>query len=101
MVFGFMVVARLLLLVRVVGRLPAPVSRAYAWLLDAAAVPFHQINYYGSFAAATVFNRRRMAAECDRVIARLHQKLAAEPEMNFALEMHFPVRWGPRSSRTG
>ena len=36
MVFGFMVVARLLPLVRVLGRLPAPVGRSYAWLLDAA-----------------------------------------------------------------
>ena len=34
MVFGFMVVARLLPLVRVLGRLPAPVSRSYAWLLE-------------------------------------------------------------------
>jgi hypothetical protein len=95
MVFGFMVVARLLPLVRIVSRLPAPVGRSYAWLLDAAAVPFHQINYYGSCAAATVFNRRRMAAQCDRVIARLQRKLAAEPEANFARAMHFPVRWDP------
>jgi len=33
--FGFMVVARLLPLVRALGRLPAPVSRSYAWPLDA------------------------------------------------------------------
>jgi DinB superfamily len=95
MVFGFMVVARLLPLVRIVSRLPAPVGRSYAWLLDAVAVPFHQVNYYGSCAAATVFNRRRMAAQCDRVIARLQRKLAAEPEANFARAMHFPVRWDP------
>ena len=66
MVFGFMVVARLLPLVRVLGRLPAPVGRSYAWLLNAASAPFHQINYYGSCAAARVYNRRRMAAQCDR-----------------------------------
>jgi len=66
MVFGFMVVARLLPLVRVLGRLPAPVARSYAWLLNAASAPFHQINYYGSCAAARVYNRRRMAAQCDR-----------------------------------
>jgi hypothetical protein len=95
MVFGFMVVARLLPLVRVLGRLPAPVGRSYAWLLNAASAPFHQINYYGSCAAARVYNRRRMAAQCDRVIARLQGKLVEEPEKNFALAMHFPVGWDP------
>jgi hypothetical protein len=100
MVFGFMVVARLLPLVRILGRLPAPVSRSYAWLLDAAATPFHQINYYGSCAAATVYNRRRMATQCDRVIARLQRKLAAESEKNFVLAMHFPVRWDPFFTET-
>ena len=97
MVFGFMVVARLLPLVRVLGRLPAPVARSYAWLLNAAAAPFHHINYYGSCAAARVYNRRRMAAQCDRVIARLQGKLVAEPEKDFALAMHFPVGWDPFS----
>jgi hypothetical protein len=95
MVFGFMVVARLLPLVRVLGRLPAPISRTYATLLAAATTPFHAINYYGSCAAAKVYNRRRMAAQCDRVIARLQRKLAAESEKNFALGMHFPVGWDP------
>lgn len=95
MVFGFMVVSRLLPLVRTLGRLPESASRSFAWLLDAAARPFHLINYYGSCAAATVYNRRRMTAQCDRVIARLHRKLLAEPEENFSLAMHFPTRWDP------
>jgi DinB superfamily len=95
MVFGYMVVSRLLPLVRILGRLPAPVSRTYAALLDAAATPFHAINYYGSCAAAKVYNRRRMAAQCDRVIARLLRKLENEPEKNFGLGMHMPIRWDP------
>ena len=82
-----------------VGASSRPVAcaccRSYAWLLNAASAPFHQINYYGSCAAARVYNRRRMAAQCDRVIARLQGKLAAEPERNFVLAMHFPVRWDP------
>lgn len=95
MVFGFMVVARLLPLVRMLGRLPAPISRTYATLLEAATTPFHAINYHGSCAAARVYDRRRMASQCDRVIARLQHKLAAEPEKNFKLGMHFPVGWDP------
>ena len=79
----------------VLGRLPAPISRTYATLLAAATTPFHAINYYGSCAAAKVYNRRRMAAQCDRVIARLQRKLDAESETNFALGMYFPVGWDP------
>jgi hypothetical protein len=95
MVFGFMVVTRLLPLVRALGRLPEPVSRGYATILNAATTPFHAINYYGSCAAAKVYNRNRMVAQCDRVIAGLQRELAAEPEKNFALGMHYPVGWDP------
>jgi hypothetical protein len=95
MVFGFMVVTRLLPLVRILGRLPEPVSRGYATILNAATTPFHAINYDGSCAASKVYNRNRMVAQCDRVIARLQRKLAAEPEKNFTLGMHYPVGWDP------
>jgi hypothetical protein len=95
MVFGFMVVTRLLPLVRMLGRLPAPISRTHATVLDASTTPFHAINYYGSCAATRVYNRRRMAAKCDRVIARLLRRLTAEREKNFGLGMYFPVGWDP------
>src|SRR5687768_7472671 len=52
MVFGYMLVQRLLPLVRVLGRLPDRVSATYARLLNAATTPFHQVNYYGCCAAA-------------------------------------------------
>ena len=45
MVFGYMIVQRLLPLVRVLGRFPDGVSRIYARLLDAATRPFDLINY--------------------------------------------------------
>ena len=72
MVFGYMVVQRLRLLVRVLDRLPDPVSRVFARVLNGATTPFHAINYYGSCAAALVYNRRRMgpkARSSDRVTA--------------------------------
>ena len=65
MVFGYMVVQRLLVFVRIFSRLPDPVSRVYANILDAATNPFHFINYYGSCAAALVDNRRRMGAKLE------------------------------------
>jgi hypothetical protein len=95
MVFGYMVVQRLLVLMRIFSRLPDPVSRIFANFLDAATKPFHLINYYGSCAATLVYNRSRMAAKLDRVIASLQRKLARECDANFARGMHYPPRWDP------
>jgi hypothetical protein len=45
MVFGYMVVQRLLVLVKVFSRLPDGVSRVFARSLNAAITPFNIINY--------------------------------------------------------
>jgi hypothetical protein len=95
MVFGYMVVQRLLVLVRVFGRLPDPSSRVFAGTLNAATGPFDAINYHGSCAAARVYNRHRMGAKLDRVIGGLQRKLARESERDFRRGMHFPTRWDP------
>ncbi|MGY4646938.1 DinB family protein [Mycobacterium sp. URHB0021] len=95
MVFGYMVVHRLLILVKVFDRLPDAVSRSFARVLNAAAIPFDAINYYGSSAAALVYNRRRMGAKMDRVIAALQGKLAQESDDSWSRGMHFPTRWDP------
>ena len=95
MVFGYMIVQRLLLLVRVMGRLPDRVSRIYARVLDAGTRPFDLINYYGSCAAATVYNRHRMGAKMDRVIASLQRSLARSTDEALRRGMHFPTRWDP------
>ncbi|MDI9938856.1 DinB family protein [Rhodococcus sp. IEGM 1351] len=95
MVFGYMVVRRLLVLVRVFSRLPDRVGRGFARALDAGTPLFHQINYLGSCAAATVFDRRRMGRHCDRVIAKLQRSLARESEADLRRSMAFPVRWDP------
>ena len=95
MVFGYMIVQRLLILVKVFNRLPDEVSRSFARLLNAATRPFDVINYYGSSAAALVYNRRRMGAKMDRVIAALQRKLARESDDAAQRGMHFPTRWDP------
>ncbi len=95
MVFGYMVAQRLLILVKMFDRLPDEVSRNFARVLNAAAIPFDVINYYGSSAAALVYNRRRMGAKMDRVIAALQRKLAQERDDTWPRGMHFPTRWDP------
>ena len=95
MVFGCMVVQRLLVLVRVFSRLPDGVSRVFARRLSAAITPFNIINYYGSCAAALVYNRHRMGAKMDGVIASLQRKLARESDDSLRRGMHFPDTVGP------
>ena len=45
MFFGYLIVRRLLPLVRLMGRLPDPVSRTFARALEAGTGAFHVINY--------------------------------------------------------
>lgn len=93
MVFGYMVVQRLLFLVKVFSQLPDSLSRVYARVLNAATRPFDVINYYGSCAATLVYNRHRMGAKTDRVIASLQRELARESDDALRRGMHFPTQW--------
>ena len=95
MVFGYMVVRALLVLVRIFGRLPPPVSRGFAAVLNFATTPFHVVNYWGSRMAALTFNHRRMAAQLDRVVGSLQRHLLRETPQSLALTMAYPTRWDP------
>lgn len=95
MAFGYLIVSRLLRLVRLFGRLPDPFSRAFAALLNAGTRPFHRINYLGSVGGALVFHGSRLTRQLDRTIDRLHRRLDAEADVALALRMHFPVGWDP------
>jgi hypothetical protein len=95
MVFGFLVVRRLLPLVRVVSALPGWVGRGFAGLLDAGRVPFHWVNYAGSCGGALVFNHDLMGRLCDHTIDRLVASLEQAPEERLARRMPFPTSWDP------
>src|ERR1700747_1334767 len=75
MVFGYMVVQRLLVLVRLFGRLPQRVSRAFARTLNAATRPFDIVNFHGTNMAARFFNRKHMGHKLDRVLDALQRSL--------------------------
>jgi hypothetical protein len=94
-VFGYMVVLRLLVLVNVFNRLPDGVGRVFARGLNATTRPFDIVNCYGSCIAALIYNRRRMGAKMDRVIAALQRRLARECDESLRRGMHFPTRWDP------
>ena len=95
MVFGYLVVQRLLILVRVLSHLPDWVSLWFARMLNAASLPFHAINFYGTNVAAVVYNRNRMGAKMDRVIDALQRSLSRRDDIALRRGMHFPTGWDP------
>jgi hypothetical protein len=95
MVFGYLLVRTLLPLVHVMGRLPPPVGRRWAALLNAATRPFHVINYWGSVGGARVSDHTRMGRLADRTVAALQRSLAREPEAALHRGMPFPPGWDP------
>ena len=95
MAFGYLIVRRLLPLVRLFGRLPDPFSRTFAAILNAGTRPFHAINYLGSCGGALVFHGPRLSRQFDHAIELLHRRLDAETEEAMTRRMHFPVRWDP------
>jgi len=95
MVFGFLIVRRLLPLVRLMPVLPSWVGRSFAWLLDAGRAPFHWVNYAGSCGGGLVFNHARMGRLCDHTIEHLVASLGQEPEEQLGRGMPFPTSWDP------
>jgi hypothetical protein len=95
MVLGYAVVRVLLPLVRLMGRLPAPVGRAWATLLNATAGPFHVVNYAGPVVAARLLGPARIDDLGRRVIAGLQRSLARESEAALHRGMPLPTRWDP------
>ena len=95
MVFGYLVVLRLLPLVHLFGRLPDRASRRFAAILNATTRPFHVINYLGSVGGGTALAPTRIDALLTWTIASLNQHLAAEHEAALHRTMHFPVGWDP------
>jgi hypothetical protein len=95
MAFGYLIVRRLLPLVRLFGRLPDRFSRVFARALDAGTRPFHVVNYLGSCGGALVFHDDRLLTLLDHTIASLHRHLDRESDDALRRSMHFPVGWDP------
>ncbi|MGV4983166.1 DinB family protein [Streptomyces sp. NRAIS4] len=95
MLFGYMLVRVLLSLLGVFARLPRPVGRTFAGLLNATARPFHVINYVSSVLGSLYFDRRRMGAKMDRTLAALHRRMDHESAASLSRGMNYPPRWDP------
>jgi hypothetical protein len=95
MLFGYLIVVRLLVLVRIFGRLPRCVSRVFAGALEASARAFHAINYLGSVGGPRLLGYPGMGRRFDRVVATLLRRLDRESDSELARGMHYPISWDP------
>jgi len=95
MLFGYLVTRNLLVIVKIVSRLPHRFGRAFTGLLDAGTRPFDWINYWGSRAGARVLGPARMGHWMNRVITSLRRHLDRETEQSLQRSMPFPTRWDP------
>jgi hypothetical protein len=95
MLFAYLIVRNLRVIVKIVGRLPEPVGRAFAGLLNSVTTPFHLINFWGSRIGARVITPTRMGHRFDTTIASLQRHLSAETESELDRRMVFPTRWDP------
>ena len=93
MVFGYIIVRRLMPLVHLLGRLGW--SRRFAATLNALYQPFHIVNYLGSCGGGQLLSPRRMTVLMDSTVAALQRRLAGETRDQLALAMRFPTRWDP------
>jgi hypothetical protein len=95
MLFGYLIVSRLLRLVRLFGRMPDRYSALFARALNSTRRPFHVVNYLGSCGGGLVVRGSRLTTWFDRCVDGLHRRLDAETEETLARTMHFPVDWDP------
>jgi hypothetical protein len=95
MLFGYLIVVRLLVLVKIFGRLPDSFSRAFAGALEASTGPFHVINYWGSIGGPRLLGYAGMGRRFDRVVAKLLHHLDGESDSELSRGMHYPTSWDP------
>jgi hypothetical protein len=95
MLLGYLVTRNVRPLVKIVSRLPTPVRRGFAALLNTGTRPFDQINYWGSRAGGRALTPRRMLRWFDRVVSSLHRHLDHESRATLQRCMAFPSRWDP------
>ena len=95
MLFGYLLVRRLLWLVKLLGRLPRSATRPFASLLDFVTPGFHWINYLGSVVGGAVFTASRMTHRMDTVTAKIERDLDQQTEQSLSRGMYYPTRWDP------
>ena len=95
LLLGYLLVRNLMPLVWLVSRLPHPLQHGFAATLNAAARPFHVMNYVASVVGGRGVTLRRLDRMFTNVTAGLGRRLARATEADLQRTMIFPTRWDP------
>lgn len=95
LLLGYLVVRTLRPLIWLITRLPPWAQRGFAGTLNAAARPFHLVNYLGSVVGGHALSLPTMARLFDRACRSLATHLDRVSEVDLACTMPFPTRWDP------
>ena len=93
MTFGFIVIAVLLPMARLWGRLPKGSSKWFAWLLNSFTGPFNWFNARGARMQGRIFTRQRIGKIYDRTYFSLLRKLDAIADDEWEHGMYYPTKW--------
>ncbi len=93
MAMGFFILPSLILIALLFGRLPKPLSKLFALLLNVTTIPFNWINALGPHIGGTVFTRTSLSKTFDWFHARIVQLLNIIPEEDLKRGMYYPTKW--------
>jgi len=93
---GFILVLPLANILVLFGHLPSPCSRIFAGILNFSTPLFNIVNAVGPRAGARLLGRARVIRQFDRVHRAILARLERVRPRDWALAMHYPIRWDPR-----
>jgi hypothetical protein len=95
MLFGYIIVRRLVWMVKLFSYLPRPATKPFAALLNAATTPFDWANYFGPLVGARIISPVRMQRWLDGLTIWLEKDVNRQSAKGLARGMYYPEKWDP------
>jgi len=99
MLFGYIIVRRLIWMVKLLSYLPAAATKPFAALLNAATRPFNWANYIGPVFAARIISPARMQHWLRGLTVWLEKDLNRQNAKGLTRGMYYPTKWDPYFKR--
>ena len=100
MLFGDIIVRRLIWMVKLLSYLPAVATKPFAAMLNAATRPFNWANYIGPVVAARLISPARMQHWLDGLTVWLEKDMHRQNANGLARGMYYPTKWDPYFKRS-
>ena len=99
MLFGYVIVRRLIWMVKLLSYLPNVATKPFAAMLNSAAKPFNWVNYIGPVGAARIISPARMQHWLDGLTVWLEKDLNRQDSKSLGRGMYYPTKWDPYFKR--